>query len=140
MENQVSGIRVYRAKLTCDVELADGSLPTAAGTVRIQYWLKRDRLKRALKASGQCLFLAVVAVFMPFAHFFLVPFFLIATVAVGVYLYGQQSLVVGGAGKCPVCAADFVVAKSRNRFPLSDLCTSCQRTVRVYLEDRIEEP
>lgn len=74
---------------------------------------------------------AIVAVFIPFLHFFLVPGFLLAGPVVVFVLMGQESVILGGEGTCPHCKADLPIARASHRFPFSDLCTSCQCSVTV---------
>lgn len=132
-----SELRFYRVMLFSPNAHMDRDAQPTSGTIRIQHWGRSDRLRRALRASGICSLFAMIAVFIPLLHFVLVPLLILAAPIVGFVLYGQESAVLGGEGKCPACGADFLVAKSANKFPLNDLCTSCQGSVRIQLGDRI---
>ena len=49
-----------------------------------------DRMKLSLKKCGMFLGLAVVTVFIPVLHFFLVPLFLILSIVVPIKTYGKE--------------------------------------------------
>ncbi len=121
----MSDVRTHRARFTENQD--------SEGTVVIQYWKPRDRLLRSIKLSAICFGMAGVAVFIPGLHFILVPGLLLASPIIGFFTYGQQSAVIGGEGTCPACQSPFKVAKGSSQFPLNDLCTNCQRTIKIEL-------
>jgi len=61
------------------------------------------RLARALAGFGFCIGAALVSLFIPIAHFVLVPGFLIAAFIVSVARYGVATLVISAHGTCPDC-------------------------------------
>ena len=85
------------------VQLHIFGMPPAPGTVRVREHDHAERVTRAARAAGICLILAAVSVFVPIAHFVLVPGFLIAApiFALG-RLRGRASL-VALRGTCPRC-------------------------------------
>src|SRR4051812_39604493 len=111
---------------------SDG-VKTASGEIQIQYWNKKERTLRALKFGGMCWGGAVVAVFMPLVHFVLVPCLIIAGPIMFFFVADRESVVLGGVGVCPGCSAALPIARAAVKFPLSDLCTSCQSTVKIDL-------
>jgi hypothetical protein len=64
------------------------------------------RLGRALKGSGAWLGAAVVCVFIPIAHFVLVPSCLLGAIVVLVARLRTPTLVVRAHGVCPDCGAE----------------------------------
>ena len=87
-----------------------------------------QRVRRALKALGGFWGAMVVSVFLPVAHFVLVPSFFL----IGIYQFFKRlrvSEVVRGAhGACPDCGAeqDFETG-ARLSFPMSVQCRQCHR-------------
>lgn len=104
---------------------------TTDGEIRVQFWNKRERMARALKWGGLCWLASLVSVILPLAHFILVPGFFLAGPAVAFFLMRQESVILGGEGKCPRCEEVLPIVRSSYRFPLSDLCTRCQTPVDI---------
>lgn len=102
---------------------------SAPGKALIQTWTKPERTKRALKWLGAFWALALISVFLPLAHFVLVPFFLLTGPLVGAYLYRQESLLLGGEGTCPQCMQTLPLARGPDRWPSDDMCSLCQTNV-----------
>lgn len=109
------------------VKTRDGK--TSLGKVSIQQWSQPERLKRALKFGGFSWLLAVGSVFLPIAHFILVPLFLLAGPVVAILTFKQESVVLGGETICPSCQKPLPIVRSPNKWPLGDLCSSCQNHV-----------
>lgn len=123
------------AVLTAPVQLrSDHGSAFTEGEVQIQTWDPQAQMKRAVKAGLACLGAAVVSVFLPLAHFVLVPGFLLASPFVFFFILKQESVVLGGKGTCPECQKPFDIVRSPNRFPMSDLCSHCKRPVRIELK------
>lgn len=101
------------------------------GEIRVQRWDKRERTTRAFKMGGLCWGAAMISVILPLLHFFLVPAFIIAGPIVVFILIGQESVIVGGEGNCPNCTALLPISRASYQLPLTELCTSCQRSVTV---------
>jgi hypothetical protein len=86
---------------------------------------------RATQALGLCWAGALVTLFIPIAHFVLVPACLLAGPAVAWHRYQQASVVLGGTGTCPACQSDLEIVRSADRWPLEELCTQCQQQVTI---------
>lgn len=110
---------------------------SSTGQVTIRDWEAGQRVRRAAKFSASCVGLALPAVFIPIAHFVLVPGLLIAAIVGFFLISNQQSVVLGGEASCPKCKARLPIARGPNRWPLTDLCTSCQRNVTI---ERLDNP
>lgn len=104
---------------------------TSKGEILIQFWNKKERTKRALKFGGMCWGFAIVCVFIPLLHFILVPGFLIAGPIVAFVVLSRESAILGGKGLCPYCNAALPIARAPYRFPISDLCTQCQSSLKI---------
>jgi hypothetical protein len=121
----------WRAKgIPCPVKV-QGDGKESSGEVFIESWSPRVRLIRALKFLGICWGAMVIAVFIPILHFILVPAFFVAGPIVAAIIYQQTSVVLGGFGICPYCGEEMSIVRSRDRWPLDDLCDHCRRTVAI---------
>jgi len=100
--------------------------PTAA-TLLVATYDRSQRLRRAFKALAGFWGAMLVSVFIPIAHFVLVPSFFF----VGIWQFFRRlktaELVRGAHGRCPDCGAeqDFELASAG--FPQSVACMSCHR-------------
>jgi hypothetical protein len=99
------------------------------GRVQIEKWSQPIRLRRALKALGISWLLALISVFLPGAHFILVPSFFIGGPFVAYYYYKQESMVLGGKGICPNCSKPLEIVRMPAKWPQEDLCSACQTHV-----------
>lgn len=105
------------------------------GEVRVKRWSPRERALRAIKVGGACWALAVVSVFVPAAHFILVPLFLVAGPIAAYFTARTLSSVLGGSAKCPACGGAFVIAGAREQWPLEDVCAACHTQVVIDLDN-----
>ncbi|MEK6577722.1 MAG: hypothetical protein AABZ55_00720 [Bdellovibrionota bacterium] len=101
------------------------------GTVKLQTWNKKDRIARAIKAWFFCWLAAVLSVLIPILHFILVPAFFFSGPIVAFIFYHQEEILLGGRSRCPACSVDFAIAKMDPHFPLHDICSHCQESVRI---------
>lgn len=103
----------------------------SSATVKIRTYSPANRQLRGLFALLICLGLAVISLFIPILHFVLVPIFVLASIPSYILVAARKSLIVGGEGSCPVCNAKFQIAKASDRWPLNDICTSCNSHVHI---------
>lgn len=101
------------------------------GTVSIQVRSSQERTLRALKFLGVCWLLSAMTIVVPIAHFVLVPGFFIAGPIGAWFMLQGKSVVLGGEGPCPSCGAPLPIARSADKWPLTDLCTACKTTVAI---------
>jgi hypothetical protein len=87
------------------------------------------RVARALKGFGAWFLAAVVSVFIPVAHFVLVPACLVGAVSVLVLRLRARSLVVRAHGVCPDCGVeqDLDVLGPWRGQPRAVSCHACHR-------------
>lgn len=91
-----------------------------------------QRLARAFRGSAAWLGAGIVSVFIPIAHFVLVPACLLIAVIMGFVRMGQTALVRKAHGKCPDCGTDQpldIVGPWRG--PTDLVCRNCQRPMRM---------
>ena len=89
-------------------------------------------MRRALAGLGLWWGAALVSVFIPVAHFFLVPGFFLY----GLYTFLQRlktnQLAVAGRGTCPDCGREQELdVAGRWILPRSTSCRFCQRSIRI---------
>ncbi len=85
------------------------------------------RVRRAFLGLGSYWGAMVVSVFIPIAHFVLVPSFF----GIGIWQFFRrlktQELVRGAHGRCPDCGTEQDFELGSRRFPQSVTCGSCHR-------------
>lgn len=84
------------------------------------------RAARAIGGLAACWALAAVSVFVPVAHFVLVPLFVAVGPIVAWVRFRQRSLILGGHGPCPACGEEVVVDAQGESWPLWASCAACR--------------
>ena len=107
--------------------------PTS-GSVTIHTFDREQRLRRAVAGLGKWWGVAVLCVFIPVAHFILVPSFL----AYGAWQFFQRAgtveLATDARGTCPDCGAEQALELApRWRVPQPVTCRHCHRGLRLSL-------
>ena len=107
--------------------------PTS-GSVTIRAFDRHERVRRALAGLGKWWGVAVLSVFIPVAHFVLVPSFL----AYGAWQFFQRlgtvELVIAARGTCPDCGAEQALdLAARWRAPQPVTCRLCHRGLQLVL-------
>ena len=107
-------------------------LPDTAGVARVRERDSGDRAVRALQGGGALFGLAVLSVFIPIAHFVLVPGFLVAAGVLALRRLGERTSIVGLTGTCPRCREPRTFdAKGRFRNETRTTCPVCSNAVDV---------
>ena len=107
--------------------------PTS-GSVTIREFNRNERVRRAFAGLAKWWGVAVVAVFIPVAHFVLVPSFL----AYGAWQFFQRlgagAVASDAHGTCPDCGAEQVLElASRWQAPQPVTCRHCHRGLQLVL-------
>ena len=104
------------------------------GTVTITSFNREQRARRALIGLGKWWGAALLAVFIPVAHFLLVPGFLLYGVVQCVERWRTAELASGARGTCPDCGREQALEVSpRWRVPQSVTCSACQRGLQISI-------
>lgn len=118
-------------KTSVKVEIRSSERESKFGEIWIQEYDSKSRSRRALKWLGICWAAAIGSVVIPLAHFVLVPGFFLAGPIIAMILYGKEKEIVGGSGICPSCGKSFIAARGSVKWPYSDVCGSCHRSVSI---------
>lgn len=96
---------------------------------------KSVRLKRALQGFGLFFGLALVSVFIPVLHFFLVPVFLILSFVMGYRKYRQRFAIDLINFNCPKCSNSISEKKifAAESSDLKVYCYNCRENMRFEL-------
>jgi len=102
------------------------------GTVTVISFDQKARTRRALKALGTFWACAVGSVFIPVAHFLLVPGFFIFAIFQFFQRLGTPELGKGATGICPDCGAEQKLdLPPRWKVPQQVTCKNCQRGLQL---------
>lgn len=105
---------------------------TRAGTLRVRVFSNRERALRALKMLGIMWGVALATVFIPIAHFVLVPGFFIAGPVAAVLRYRVVESMEAAAGECPTCGRAMTVPLDpAARLPLWTYCEPSNDPIRL---------
>jgi hypothetical protein len=119
------------SQVTIPVMIKSANNLESHGEVWLRNWEKKERTLRAFKSLGICWGLAIVTVFIPLAHFILVPSFLLAGPVLFFMTISQEQVILGGKGICPKCKKEFNIVRSQVKWPISDLCNHCQTQLKI---------
>ena len=101
--------------------------PPTPATLLVARFDRPARVRRAVTALAGCWGAMVVCVFIPIAHFVLVPSLFVA----GIWQFFRRmkaaEQVRGAHGRCPDCDTEQDFELGSRRFPQSVTCGSCHR-------------
>lgn len=113
-------------------QLAGYSPTPSTATATIHSFDKPERMKRALKGLGTFWAAAIGSIFIPVAHFLLVPSFAIYGAYTFFQRLGAHQVAVAVAGTCPDCGkAQQLEIGGRWHVPRTVACRYCQRALKI---------
>jgi hypothetical protein len=105
---------------------------TGVATLRIVSFSRRTRVRRALRGLAAAWTAAVVSVFIPIAHFLLVPGFFIFGLYLLIHNLRVRTSVAEARGACPDCGLEQEFEISGNWNPPHHVtCSGCQRSLLI---------
>ena len=117
---------------THSYQLTGYSPSAGTATVTVRSFDKRERVRRAIKGLATFWGAALGSVFIPVAHFLLVPSFALY----GAYTFferlGAHQVVMAAEGTCPDCGKpQKLETGGRWQLPRTVACRYCQRALRI---------
>ncbi len=118
---------------TQQIAIKGGSVEQVSiGLLYSSHFSSGERMGRALKVLGVCLLLAGITLFIPIAHFFLVPLFLIAGPVMAVMKHKVDSVLEKAEGKCPECGDSIsIMLDPADKMPKRTYCPSCNKPLQL---------
>jgi len=105
---------------------------TGAGELHVQVFEQRDRVRRAAMAWLACWGLALASVFIIFAHWVLVPGFLIAGPFAAYRYYHMMSVPKKISGTCPSCGQALELGlETSDQLPMWRYCPACNESLHI---------
>lgn len=105
--------------------------PTTA-TVQVRSFDRPERVRRAIKGLATFWGAAIGSVFIPVAHFLLVPSFALYGAFTFFERLGTTQIVTAAEGTCPDCGKTQKLDTSgRWKVPRDVACRYCQRALRI---------
>lgn len=113
------------------IEASVGDERRNPGVVIVQPLSETEKLIKALKKLGLFWGLALVSVLIPVFHFILVPLFLTLGIYFALQSHKSQGQVLSGETRCPHCQSEIHIKPCELRWPLTEICQTCVRVVRM---------
>ena len=104
---------------------------STTGNLEVQEFSTRDRLVRAVRTVALCLSATLACVFIPAAHFVLVPLGLLVTPLITILVFRAQTKILSAKLICPKCNAEIRLLASQEKYPLYERCVECGREVTI---------
>lgn len=104
---------------------------SSQGTATLALYTEAEKTQRARKAFFLFLGLGFFSVFLPLAHFFLVPGFLLASPWAYRWAKKQRGLLQKLEAPCPFCTKPIHHAGGGLDWPLRFVCSHCHEPVRA---------
>ena len=118
------------------IQFKDNDGKTADGRLNTIRYDSAERVRRALLRLALLWVLAGVSLFIPLAHFVLVPGFLIAGPVVAVMVYRSEWARESAEGKCPVCGEEITIKlEARDEIPKWTYCPACNAALQITEPD-----
>jgi hypothetical protein len=112
--------------------VAMSSESSTHGTMEVLEFSEQGRMKRALTMGAKCLGITALCIFIPGAHFVLVPLgLLVVTPLMTLYTFRVKTKIVSAKIECPKCHAPLNVLTSQEQYPMYENCSSCHRQITV---------
>jgi len=114
------------------VKLEHETAGAGAGELHVQWFDKRDRMRRAAITWLTCWGLALVSVPIIFAHWVLVPGFLIAGPFMAYRYYHTEIVPKKISGACPSCGQAMELRlETSDQLPMWRYCPLCNESLHI---------
>jgi len=106
-----------------------------AGELTTQLFSSGERTTQALKVLGLCWLLAGITLFIPIAHFFLVPLFLVAGPVMAFSKYRVETATDSAEGICPECGESVSISLDpADKLPKWTYCPKCNKPLHLVYD------
>lgn len=106
------------------------------GSVQTTVYETADRLKGAVIRLLSLWAAAAISVFIPLAHFVLVPAFFIAGIVMAISAYRTDQALNQAQGECPVCQEEITIPLETNdQLPKWTYCPACNAPLQIVVID-----
>src|SRR3569623_958855 len=110
----------------------NGAEQERVGVLRLQVISPQDRVMRAAKVWGLCWLLATITLFIPIAHFVLVPGFLLAGPIWAIKRYGVTLALEQVTGHCPNNGEEITLKLDpSDHLPMWTYCPGCNASLQL---------
>ena len=97
-----------------------------------RHYDRRDRIKYAFKMLSLSWLGAAVTLFIPLAHFILVPSFILLGIYLAISALRQLYIMDNASGKCPSCKEVIKIKlESKDQLPKWSYCPFCNKSVQI---------
>jgi len=108
----------------------------SVGELHSRTFSSAERMARAGKVLGIAWLLALITAFIPIAHFFLVPLFLIAGPVMAFMKYKAETILENAHGICPECSkAVDINLDPADKLPKRTYCPDCNKPLQLMYHD-----
>ena len=108
--------------------------PFTTGTFTAVLWERPERMQNALRTFGMWFAFTFASVFIPMAHWVLVPSLFITSFVLGIDKFNESFRNEGGKGECPKCHQEFRVQPSKWNKRMTDTCAHCHEDLELTHE------
>ncbi|WP_413561303.1 hypothetical protein [Bdellovibrio sp. HCB209] len=102
-----------------------------SGYLEIKVFNPADKTRTALKKLAIWWGLSILSILIPVFHFVLVPLFFFLGFFFARKGYMSEGQVLSGQTACPHCGTEIKVGKGELNWPVTEICQSCARVVRM---------
>ncbi len=119
-----------------DLRLRGYSEPTETATISVRSYARPERVRRAVTGLAAAWGAALLSVFIPVAHFLLVPGFVLFGLFLFVTRIRTDRVVVDATGTCPDCGTQQTLdVHGRWHLPRQLACSHCHRILTLAADD-----
>lgn len=108
----------------------------STATLKILESSTAEAQKKAVRFLVMGCIAAVVSLFIPIAHFFLVPGFLVSAIIAYQYFRKSRVELMNCSIECPNCNQHIQLSRQPLELPLKVVCDSCRALVEIQAPDQ----
>ncbi len=111
-----------------------------SGVLNSQILSSGERIAKAGQVLALCWLLAVITLFIPIAHFFLVPLFAIGGPVMAYMKYRAAEITENATGVCPECSDSITIKLDpSDKLPKWTYCPTCNKPLQLVYHNAQSE-